>query len=381
MRPNDDALIDLIDRIYDLPLRPESWGEMSAALERLVRGKAAVLTQSERSVGFVLPCSVGGSDVDDYLDRYWTTDRAMSRLRAAPTGAVVIDSRLVTEGERRTVAFYREYLRPRDLHRGCYTVLSRQDGQSLILGVHRPDPHDDFEDECLRVFDRVRPHLARGLVIAHRLAETCAVRDAASAALGRTGWGMILASADGVVRFANAAAEARLGDGLTIRSGRLEARCAGAASELSIAIARAARRTGGEATLLDLPAPVGEMRLSVSPARAGAQDLNGESLALILIAEADAAPDTNSLGRKYALTPSEIRLVDALVAGERLSDYAERVGVRLTTVKTHLGNVFAKTGARRQADLVRRALADPALRLPVAGTAATSPPRGPPGRR
>ncbi|MNQ35194.1 hypothetical protein D3C85_486690 [compost metagenome] len=367
MRPTEDALLDLVDRIYDLPLQPENWGEISSALEQITRGRVAILTKSERSVGFMQPCSAGGkADVDEYLDRYWTTDRAMCRLRDAPAGAVAVDSRLVTEDERERVAFYREYLRPRDLHRGCYTVLSRQSGQALILGVHRPNPRDDFEDECLQVLARIRPHLARGLAIARRFAETSAVRDAASTALGQTGWGMILTTADGTVRFANANGEARLNGSLTVRNGRLEACHARPFSDLKAAIARAARRSGGQATQLALAVTEDEvLRLSVSPARAEAQNLAGEPLALILIADADTAPDAGRLSQEYGLTPSEISLFHALVEGERLADYAERMGVKLTTAKTHLGSIFAKTGVRRQAELVRRALTDPALRLPM----------------
>lgn len=133
------------------------------------------------------------------------------------------------------------------------------------------------------------------------------------------------------------------------------------------AIARAARRSGGQATQLALEVTEDEvLRLSVSPARAEAQNLAGAPLALILIADADTAPDAGRLSQEYGLTPSEISLFHALVEGERLADYAEHMGVKLTTTaKTHLGSIFAKTGVRRQAELVRRALTDPALRLPV----------------
>ena len=61
------------------------------------------------------------------------------------------------------------------------------------------------------------------------------------------------------------------------------------------------------------------------------------------------------------LTGAEERLLNALVAGERLRAYADRTGVSLATVKTHLQSLFDKTGERRQTDLVRRALSDPRL--------------------
>lgn len=62
------------------------------------------------------------------------------------------------------------------------------------------------------------------------------------------------------------------------------------------------------------------------------------------------------LGRRYGLTPAEARLAEAIVGGDRLSEAAERFGVTLGTVRIQLKAIFAKTGARSQADLVRLAL-------------------------
>ncbi len=60
--------------------------------------------------------------------------------------------------------------------------------------------------------------------------------------------------------------------------------------------------------------------------------------------------------RAYNLTPAEARLLSALVSGERMSEYAQRRGISVTTAKSHLRALFDKTGERRQADLIRRAL-------------------------
>jgi DNA-binding CsgD family transcriptional regulator len=72
-----------------------------------------------------------------------------------------------------------------------------------------------------------------------------------------------------------------------------------------------------------------------------------------------------SLQEVYGLTPAEARLLRALVQGEQLSAYAARAGVRISTAKTHLQSLFSKTGEKRQADLIRKALSEPSLRLRV----------------
>lgn len=57
--------------------------------------------------------------------------------------------------------------------------------------------------------------------------------------------------------------------------------------------------------------------------------------------------------RAYKLTMAELRVLFAIVDVGGVPEVAEVLGIAATTVKTHLGNVFAKTGANRQADLVK----------------------------
>src|ERR1700736_5949731 len=54
-----------------------------------------------------------------------------------------------------------------------------------------------------------------------------------------------------------------------------------------------------------------------------------------------------------ALTPSEARIFAKVGEGHELSAIADHLGVKLSTVKTHLLRVFEKTGTNRQADVVR----------------------------
>jgi DNA-binding CsgD family transcriptional regulator len=53
------------------------------------------------------------------------------------------------------------------------------------------------------------------------------------------------------------------------------------------------------------------------------------------------------------LTPTELRVLLAIVEVGGVPEVAVALGLAETTVKTHLGRVFVKTGAGRQADLVK----------------------------
>jgi DNA-binding CsgD family transcriptional regulator len=55
----------------------------------------------------------------------------------------------------------------------------------------------------------------------------------------------------------------------------------------------------------------------------------------------------------YRLTPAELRVLMALVQTAGVPDVAPVLGLAETTVRTHLRHLFEKTGATRQADLVK----------------------------
>ncbi len=64
----------------------------------------------------------------------------------------------------------------------------------------------------------------------------------------------------------------------------------------------------------------------------------------------------------FGLSPAEARLARALCHGETLEEYAEAQSVKLSTVKTQLRAVFAKTQTNRQVALVSLVSGIPPLR-------------------
>jgi DNA-binding CsgD family transcriptional regulator len=60
------------------------------------------------------------------------------------------------------------------------------------------------------------------------------------------------------------------------------------------------------------------------------------------------------LAQWFGLTPTEARVVDALVDGQTPQDYATRNGVSINAVRFHLKHIFHKTETASQAQLVAR---------------------------
>jgi DNA-binding CsgD family transcriptional regulator len=78
-------------------------------------------------------------------------------------------------------------------------------------------------------------------------------------------------------------------------------------------------------------------------------------LALLFISDPDARlPDHFQVLRDACgLSPVEARLVQALAEGQSLKEFALNWQISYETVRSHIRRILHKTGARRQADLVR----------------------------
>ena len=98
-------------------------------------------------------------------------------------------------------------------------------------------------------------------------------------------------------------------------------------------------------TLLVLPLTSGARRRAGSTYAAAA--------AVFVHKAADAPSPPELLGKPYKLTPTELRVLLAIVEVGGLPEVAEALGIAASTVKTHLGRLFAKTNTNRQVDLVK----------------------------
>jgi DNA-binding CsgD family transcriptional regulator len=67
----------------------------------------------------------------------------------------------------------------------------------------------------------------------------------------------------------------------------------------------------------------------------------------------DTPPSLDALAARYQLTPSELRVLIAIIDIGGVPEVAAALHLSQATVRTHLRHVFEKTGVRRQADLVK----------------------------
>jgi DNA-binding CsgD family transcriptional regulator len=83
-------------------------------------------------------------------------------------------------------------------------------------------------------------------------------------------------------------------------------------------------------------------------------DENSGALGIVLVTDPEHSPfpKQSLLQVALGLSNSEARIAAALINGASLVQAADRVGVSHETARSHLKNIFAKTGTNRQGELV-----------------------------
>jgi DNA-binding CsgD family transcriptional regulator len=165
------------------------------------------------------------------------------------------------------------------------------------------------------------------------------------AVLDELDYGLLLLGGDARVLRANHAARTELAGEhpLCMADGRIGARDPAAAPLLADAIAGAARR--GLRRLLVLDDEAGRVNVSVVPLPAPADE---RRRAVLLVLGKRRVCETLSVqwfARSHGLTLAETQVLEALCGGDGPAQIASRHGVALSTVRTQIGSVRAKTGA------------------------------------
>jgi DNA-binding CsgD family transcriptional regulator/PAS domain-containing protein len=241
------------------------------------------------------------------------------------------------------------------------------------MGFHRPRYAKVYGEEDRRKGYLILPHLERALQIQHRVAQLVRERELAFDLIDGLGIGVLVIAADGRLLFANRIAERMLsgGQGLSVCRARLRAQDLRQQQALERLIGEAARTSAGKGFcaggVLSLPRAAGApLTLLVAPFRSEAAGY-GPALpaAVVILSDPDQPAGTSekALRSAYQLTRAQARLLAAILRGQSLTEYAGAARISINTAKTLMSQVFHKTGASRQTDLVRTIAANPVFKL------------------
>ena len=277
---------------------------------------------------------------------------------------VITSQDLMPRAQLENTGFYRDWLRPLDIHSMVGAVFTLENDALGVIGVHRPASHSgDFDEHDRRRLGMLLPHLQRAFQLRQRLQKQHLERAAASLWLDRTAVAVFVVSAKGRLVHANGRAEQLLRQqtALLVADGRLTTGPAGPAADMARQIAAAAHSAAGRAqrpgNALLIPRP-GEAPLTLliaplSASMAASARLPQQPLVALFAhdpEELDLSPRT--LQALFGLTPTEARIAAALALGYSLEEASEAQDIGIGTARTHLKSAMAKTGTHRQAEMV-----------------------------
>ena len=358
----------LIGDIYDATLDLSLWPGVLKQISGFVQGSATTLECKDVVSGAVSVFHQDGG-----------IEQSMTRLYNDKYGKLdpcAIDHYVAEIGEPRTTAdilpyeeflqsrIYRELIRNYGFVDGMTTALDKSATSVASVTVFRHARDGVFDEEARRRMRLIAPHLRRAVTISKVIEFKSAEAATFADVFDELSAAALLIGANGRIVHANARAFALLaiGDPLCARDGRLFATDAETDRELQsvfAAVNQGEATLGGKGVALRLTTQNGRHFVAhVLPLTQGARRRAGQAYAAVAaLFIHQAAFRTPSLpeviAKTYGLTPAELRVMLAVVEVGGVPEVADVLGIAETTVKTHLGRLYEKTGVRRQADLVK----------------------------
>jgi DNA-binding CsgD family transcriptional regulator len=363
----DEHLSRLIGEIYDAALDASKWSAVLGKAAHFVGGSSAALFSKDAASGSGNIYYEFGTDPyyrQLYFEKYVKLDPATTGHFFAEIEQPIAVADLMPYHEFLETRFYREWAQPQGVVDFVATVLDRSATSVAMFGVFRNERDGLVDDETRQRVRRIVPHIRRAVLVS-RLIDLKTTEAATFAdTLDGLSAGMCLLDADGRVVHTNVAGRLILdeGDFLSESNGRIvvrDGKTERVLRELLVAAGGGDAAIGTDGIALPLRARDGTSYVAhLLPLTSGARRVAGAaySATAALFVRKSAIPAVSSpevIARAYKLTPTELRVLLAIVDVGGVPEVALALGVAESTVKTHLGHLFEKTGVARQADLVK----------------------------
>jgi DNA-binding CsgD family transcriptional regulator/PAS domain-containing protein len=364
-----EAVLDLVDRIYTAAETPALWPVALEGIAEATGSAASLLYRNmdareggvDAAVRITPEAAAAYHNYYHRLDPWGNSPRAATLVRP---GAVVDGDELVERSELYATEYYNDFARPSGLTRVLVGTIAMHGPLACVISLIRDDADDAHGTAERRLLSALMPHMGRAVEIHRRLLPVSVLDGAAVDTLDCLCSAVVLLDEHGRTIFVNRAAERLLclHDGLFVEHGCLAATMPAEREALRALVAQAARRRTGNARsnggALSISRASMRRPYSVLVTPLGTRHVpsHGPDAAVaVFVSDPDDRTETEvtALTRLFRLTPAEARFAAGLATGAPMADVADTLGIGRETARSHLRSVFAKTGATRQAELVR----------------------------
>jgi DNA-binding CsgD family transcriptional regulator len=357
----------LVGDVYDAALEPALWPRVLEKVAGFVGGSAIGLVSKDtvsRASDVHYHFGFDQDFVRLYREKYWKFDM-FAPLAFFGVGEVTSLVNCTALEAFLRGSFMTEWANPQGWIDAANVVLVKSVMQCAIMSVTRNAADGMVDDEMRRRLRLVVPHVRRAVLIGNVIERKTAEAAGLADTLDGLSASMFLVEASGRVVHANVAGHVMMAAGDLLRTGadgRLVAcdrRVDQVLRDVFAAAGRGDEVIGSKGIAVPLSARDGERHVAhVLPLTSGARRQAGATYAAAAAVFVHRASLTTSsppevIARTYTLTPTELRVLLAVVEIGGVPEVAEALGVSETTVRFHLRQLFGKTGTHRQADLVK----------------------------
>ncbi|MES2784322.1 MAG: helix-turn-helix transcriptional regulator [Pseudomonadota bacterium] len=285
--------------------------------------------------------------------------------RKSRAGRCFIGSQILPWRELVKTAYYNEFGRFAGT-KGVMTAmiedsLSGAVAPEVKLVLFREPSLPEYEPDALRAFQALQVPLRRAVNGYWAFRFLHGQAEAAQEAFELQSQPLFLATSNLLLLHCNRAASQFCGASGSVSLGRLR-RLANLTEEMLLELARSAPSGGPQVKavwwMLDAQIRTGRIRIQpLSPVSPLRRIWPGTELVITVEASGDVEDlqvKVEGLRSLYRLTPAEVRTLAGLSSGRSPEDVCADLGVRISTVRTHIRRLLEKTGSQRIVDLVRK---------------------------
>lgn len=359
---SSQALSELIGSIYDCALDPTRWGRTLRELTEAFNGGASGLALVDRHTGRLIYQHVGQDEA--HIEEQTRLFPEINALLDAFVRHNFFDLPYVLSRRLESndcVTPYFQFERGKGFFDTMTYALKWDASYVSMFAIGRLERQGIVTEREIELGRLLLPHLRRAVRISKVLDSRAVEKARMAETLDALKYGVILTNSSGGIIHANRVAERifRHGAPMQIVRGMLTANLPAAAKGLHNAIRLAAKDENaigdaGLAIRLNEDGKTPQFAYVLPLSRGSVRPrLERQAAAVFVGTNHDGTAAAEALAITFGLTRSEFRLLKSLLAGHTLAESARSSGVALVTAKTHLKNIFQKTGVNRQAELIR----------------------------
>ncbi len=372
------SMDDVLHRLYGAVGDDGAWEHAVQAVAQYLGahiGMLVVMGKGQRDQSFYAAWNHRDEVARAYSEHWWQHDLPLHtavKRGFFVRGTIMRSTDVLPVEQLRDTAYYRDFMLTMPAEHCLACVLS--DGSDPLLAppmhlsLFRHPGAADFTAHDVTRLTGLYPHIHRAFEMHWQLRHLREQAAVFHQSLDGLDFGVIFIDPAQKVRHANAWTQ-RLSKmpAMSNLLGELPS-SAPAAGALADLLQACAMGTGGAVALGQEPHRLLALAMPISsPRAAAAQEVRGSVMLMLIDPTQRPGAALDFLVRAFALSKAQARLLPLLLEDRTPAEMADALDLKITTVRSQLSAIYAKTGTTRQQELIRLLGTLPAIRHGTAG--------------